>query len=370
METTGFELPKGGSRAFQAPTGWSGRFWGRTGCTFDGSGRGSCATGDCGSGEVECNGAGSTAATLAEFTLGLGSMDFYDVSLVDGYNLPVMVDVSGGSGQCESTGCAEDLNRLCPTELRTEVGGACRSACDAYGTPEYCCRAEYGSPATCKPSTYSQVFKAACPKSYSYAYDDATSTFTCTAADYLITFCPNDPSQKSSKSSYGTPDDSGPEHGSGVGPGSGSIPEAMLADGSWHLAPTIPQKGDSTSTVEQLRPSNPVHDRNLNSFAGFLKFCEWNLLVEMVGKYSDGGDGRQRREGGEEEKGKENELKGREFSTLLGVLVVNKTFGAKKMNAPRPPIYRFFMGLNQVNGPGLGRGTGNIRFKSIVVTSS
>ncbi|XP_075514638.1 thaumatin-like protein 1 [Primulina tabacum] len=190
MDTTGFELPKGGSRAFQSPTGWSGRFWGRTGCTFAGSGRGSCATGDCGSGQVECNGAGSTAATLAEFTIGSGSMDFYDVSLVDGYNLPVMVDVSGGSGQCESTGCVEDLNKLCPAELRTDDGGACRSACDAYGKPEYCCRGEYGSPSTCKPSAYSQMFKNACPKSYSYAYDDPTSTFTCTAADYLITFCP------------------------------------------------------------------------------------------------------------------------------------------------------------------------------------
>lgn len=246
METTGFQLPKGGSRAFQAPTGWSGRFWGRTGCTFDGSGSGSCATGDCGSGQMECNGAGSTASTLAEFTLGSGSMDFYDVSLVDGYNLPVMVDVSGGSGQCKSTGCVEDLNRLCPAELRTDDGGACRSACDAYGTPEYCCKGEYGSPATCKPSAYSQVFKNACPKSYSYAYDDATSTFTCTSADYLITFCPNHPSQKSSKSNNGTVNGSGPEGSSGVGSGSGSMPEAMLADGSWLANLAI---GGSTRTT-------------------------------------------------------------------------------------------------------------------------
>ena len=36
----------------------------------------------------------------------------------------------------------------------------------------------------------SEVFKSACPRSYSYAYDDATSTFTCTAGDYSITFCP------------------------------------------------------------------------------------------------------------------------------------------------------------------------------------
>ena len=67
---------------------------------------------------------------------------------------------------------------------------ACRSACEAFGRPEYCCSGDYGNPDTCRPSVYSQMFKTACPRSYSYAYDDATSTFTCTATDYSITFCP------------------------------------------------------------------------------------------------------------------------------------------------------------------------------------
>lgn len=194
LDSTGFQLAKGSSRSFQAPTGWSGRFWGRTNCNFDSSGHGSCATGDCGSGQMECNGAGATPpATLAEFTLGSGSQDFYDVSLVDGYNLPMIVEGSGGSGTCGTTGCVSDLNRKCPSELRGEGGAVCRSACEAFGKPEYCCSGEFNSPATCKPSMYSQVFKSACPKSYSYAYDDETSTFTCTGADYTITFCPNSP---------------------------------------------------------------------------------------------------------------------------------------------------------------------------------
>ncbi|GMJ07879.1 THAUMATIN-LIKE PROTEIN 1 [Hibiscus trionum] len=200
LESTGFELTKGSSRSFQAPTGWAGRFWGRTGCNFDDSARGSCTTADCGSGEIECNGAGAIPpATLAEFTLGSGSQDFYDVSLVDGYNLPMIVEGNGGSGECATTGCLTDLNKKCPSELRIDGGGACKSACDAFGNPEYCCSGAYNSPAACKPSMYSQVFKSACPKSYSYAFDDATSTFTCTGADYTITFCPNVPSLKSSK---------------------------------------------------------------------------------------------------------------------------------------------------------------------------
>ncbi|GAV71819.1 Thaumatin domain-containing protein [Cephalotus follicularis] len=237
LESTGFELTRGGSRPFQAPTGWSGRFWARTGCSFDDSGRGSCATGDCGSNQVECNGAGAEPpATLAEFTLGSGSQDFYDVSLVDGYNLPMIVEVSGGSGTCASTGCITDMNRKCPAELKVDGGSACKSACEAFGTPEYCCSGAYNTPSTCKPSMYSQMFKSACPRSYSYAYDDATSTFTCTAADYTITFCPTSPSLKSSK-------DGSPKSTDGSGSGVDPMQEAEFAN-SW-LADLA--TGDSTT---------------------------------------------------------------------------------------------------------------------------
>lgn len=131
-------------------------------------------------------------ATLAEFTLdGVGNQDFYDVSLVDGYNLPLNV-VPSVSG-CGIPGCVRDLNDSCPTELQEIVNGqvvACLSACEKFNTDLYCCRGAYSTPDTCHPTNYSQIFKAACPTSYSYAYDDASSTFTCSGADYQITFCP------------------------------------------------------------------------------------------------------------------------------------------------------------------------------------
>ncbi|KAL9229623.1 hypothetical protein vseg_005071 [Gypsophila vaccaria] len=247
LESTGFELQQGGARTFQAPAGWSGRFWGRTNCNFDTSGVGSCATGDCGSGQIECNGAGATPpATLAEFTLnGSDGKDFYDVSLVDGYNLPMIVESSGGSGGCETTGCLVDLNRRCPTELQSEGGGACRSACEAFGSPEYCCSGEYGSPAACKPTSYSQLFKNACPRAYSYAYDDASSTFTCSGGDYTITFCPSTPSQKSSMGSLGGNPGSNTASGAVTESGSGSGSASLMADGSW-LADLA--SGDSSNT--------------------------------------------------------------------------------------------------------------------------
>ena len=135
-------------------------------------------------------------ATLAEFTLdGGGGLDFYDVSLVYGYNLPMLVVPKGGTGaNCSITGCAADLNGACPSELKvTSADGervACKSACEAFQKPEYCCDGAYRTPDTCNPSPYSEVFKKACPLAYSYAYDDKTSTFTCAGADYDIIFCP------------------------------------------------------------------------------------------------------------------------------------------------------------------------------------
>ncbi|KAF3782872.1 Thaumatin-like protein 1 [Nymphaea thermarum] len=198
LSTTGFELNQGASTTLTAPSTWSGRFWARSHCTTDSNGKFTCVTGDCGSGTLECSGSGAAPpATLAEFTLGNGALDFYDVSLVDGYNLPMLVAPQGGSGNCTSTGCLVDLNGLCPSMLRVASAGdsvvACKSACEAFGDPQYCCSGSYGNPNTCKPTPYSQFFKNACPRAYSYAYDDGTSTFTCTSADYAITFCPSIP---------------------------------------------------------------------------------------------------------------------------------------------------------------------------------
>ncbi|XP_058222766.1 pathogenesis-related protein 5-like isoform X1 [Rhododendron vialii] len=189
----GFSLASGASNQLSAPPGWSGRFWGRTGCNFDASGNGQCTTGDCG-GKLMCTGSGVPPVTLAEFTIGSGTQDFYDVSLVDGYNVGIGIQPSGGTGDCKYAGCVADLNANCPPELQVTNAGstvACKSACAAFNKPEYCCTGDYSTPATCPPTDYSKIFKQSCPDAYSYAYDDETSTFTCSGADYLITFCPS-----------------------------------------------------------------------------------------------------------------------------------------------------------------------------------
>ncbi|KAK9056072.1 hypothetical protein SSX86_027159 [Deinandra increscens subsp. villosa] len=188
----GLELRPQESKNVTTPERWAGRFWARTGCTFDVNGAGTCTTGDCGSG-LHCRGAGGEPpASLAEFTLD-SPLDYYDVSLVDGYNMPISIFPYDNASVCSSVRCDADLNLHCPANLivRGESGEtvACKSACTAYHSPEYCCTGQFQNPDTCHPSEYSQYFKQGCPTSYSYAFDDQTSTFTCRNADYLIIFC-------------------------------------------------------------------------------------------------------------------------------------------------------------------------------------
>ncbi len=203
-EGGGFKLDPGASHSFTLPTEWGGRFWGRTGCVFDAQGMGPCETADCGNKE-KCGGAGGKPpATLAEFQLaGFGGKDFYDISLVDGYNLPMRITPVPGTFtisdpnnpyDCGSPGCSSDLNATCPAELQQKNAGgevvACLSACEKFGTDPYCCKGANNTPDTCPPTNYSMIFKDACPTAYSYAYDDQSSTFTCLGGSYEITFCP------------------------------------------------------------------------------------------------------------------------------------------------------------------------------------
>ncbi|KAI0333044.1 thaumatin-like protein [Cubamyces sp. BRFM 1775] len=190
------------SVSFSVPDNWkAGRIWGRRDCNFSGPnpGANSCVDGGCNGGLV-CDphtGTGVPPATLAEFTL--GSQDSYDVSLVDGYNLPLRITNNKG---CHVAGCSVDLGPNCPAPLKgpydsTGFPVGCKSACEAGlgGDPANnpnCCTGKYGSPSTCPSSgvQYYSYFKNNCPNAYAYAYDDPTSLFHCTGADYTVTFCP------------------------------------------------------------------------------------------------------------------------------------------------------------------------------------
>ncbi|XP_038889109.1 thaumatin-like protein 1b [Benincasa hispida] len=200
ISTTGFKLLPGSTATATVNISsmpWSGRFWARTLCSSDANGKFTCQTADCGSGQVSCNGAGAIPpASLVEFTIAANhGQDFFDISLVDGYNLPVTVSPVGGSSGCKSVVCTRNVNVVCPPELAVKsqrgVVIACKSACMAFNKPEYCCSGDHNQSETCLPTNYSKIFKSQCPQASSYVYDDKTSTFTCSSgANYAITFCP------------------------------------------------------------------------------------------------------------------------------------------------------------------------------------
>jgi hypothetical protein len=203
LAATGWVLPAGHSVTISTPNNLNTRFWGRTGCVFNSRGVGHCQTGDCG-GLFQCKGWGTIPATLAEVNFDAwDSLDFYDVSMVDGSNLPMYINLTkspdGTADKISSTGCvAAGCTKpvVCPSALDVKAGGAvvgCISACARFGTDQLCCRGAYSSRADCDPAKwpvdYAAVFKRAEPYAYSYTDDDATSVFTCKGeCDYRITF--------------------------------------------------------------------------------------------------------------------------------------------------------------------------------------
>ncbi|KAJ4513002.1 hypothetical protein HRR78_002849 [Exophiala dermatitidis] len=204
---------------------------------------------------LECQGAGQAPATLAEFTMSSNTyQSFYDISLVDGYNLPLgiiaLLDESGNSTLADippnltnpvcigtssllaplgnspdvvfgtndtfplpleqvvtpsfvQSWCPWMLQLAPPTkpgdgvypypddDIQRPVFNPCLSACAKWNKAKYCCTGDHSTPATCSPSLYSTQAKKVCPDAYSYAYDDQTSTFIIPqGSGFEVVFCP------------------------------------------------------------------------------------------------------------------------------------------------------------------------------------
>jgi len=207
---TGWEAAAYTSVSFNVPDNWqAGRIWGRRDCDFSTNpGPNSCIDGGC-NGGLQCDphtGTGVPPATVAEWTLsGDGNLDWYDVSLVDGYNLPMRINNNAG---CSVADCPVDLGPNCPSALQGPFDSSgfpvgCKSACyvdslngNAGNSPN-CCSGSYDTAATCPSSGVEDYsyFKSNCPNSYAYAYDESSGTalWTCDSslqADYTLTFCP------------------------------------------------------------------------------------------------------------------------------------------------------------------------------------
>ncbi|KAG1146704.1 hypothetical protein G6F37_001089 [Rhizopus arrhizus] len=174
--------------SFTVSSHWAGRIWARESCDYH-----------------DCLIAGaSNPASLAEFRLSPVSsdIDYYDLSFVDGYNLPLRIEplfeskidhmVQSDERHCRATECTR--LPLCPQELQVvdDAGKfiACKSACSKYGLDQYCCTGKYSESQLCKTNRFAREVERVCPDSYSYAFDDDTSIYGCRSNGYNVIFCP------------------------------------------------------------------------------------------------------------------------------------------------------------------------------------
>ncbi len=248
----GTPLVDGGGFRLDADTGthtttveknWQGAFWGRTGCSGSDDDLtcdwGTCRSNFDGKGKLQCGGVGlSPPSTKGEINFDQNGHNTYDVSIVDGFNVPMAIEVVKNTGKtgsepkgkekydCTMAGTKTDIRlkfnetKLNYTKLANIQNGkmvGVWSACSWASPPnpedprikEYCCIDPYGSKQDavnhgglkCNPSTWpadlntAAFFKQYLPGSYSYAYDDDASTFQCMNKDdkiwtsYLVTFC-------------------------------------------------------------------------------------------------------------------------------------------------------------------------------------
>src|SRR5579859_440394 len=110
--TNGFYLPSNMSLQLWVSHDWQGRIWARTNCSFNEStNTGSCFTGSCAN-ILNCTLSGEPPTTLAEFNLlGFQNLTFWDISLVNGFNLPMAIypSPSGPKPICQWSPDAESI---------------------------------------------------------------------------------------------------------------------------------------------------------------------------------------------------------------------------------------------------------------------
>jgi len=159
------------------------------------------------SGGLQCAAStGEPPATLAEWTLAATGQDNYDVSIVDGFSLPMAITTTVG---CPEPSCPTDFDATgCPDKSLQVIDSSgkvvgCKSAClatvqnNTAGTDSaICCTGTHNTLSTCPASgiPYYSEFKAGCPTAYVYAYDDKAALVTCpstSAANYGLVFCPS-----------------------------------------------------------------------------------------------------------------------------------------------------------------------------------
>jgi len=124
-------------------------------------------------------------ANLAEFTINAGGQDYYDISNVDAFNLPMRVaptQIAGG-GRPSGTHCGTIVCVI------NNLKDFCKKPNFLTGPPGQGCKNANGPGQQATDGT--RAFRNKCPSSYSYSKDDQGSVFGCeTGSNYEVVFCP------------------------------------------------------------------------------------------------------------------------------------------------------------------------------------
>jgi hypothetical protein len=222
------------------------RLWPKLGCDATGH---ACSVGDNGEGGgTPCGPTGCEPPFDSKFEVTFADtatsvQSYYDLSLVDGYTLPLSVTPLGAganTGSCTASDCSTLTPDSCPAseqdglDLRVPDPAdasktiACLAPCKAWnypapygeGHPEsqepglhLCCPTPIDpatgnctvangcmTPEACRATTdpasvthtsYVALIHARCPSAYSYSYDDAAGLHSCPATvQFQVTFCP------------------------------------------------------------------------------------------------------------------------------------------------------------------------------------
>jgi hypothetical protein len=203
------------------PVGWAGRFVPKLGCDPQ---TGNTCQGGQALNPCPAGGCQPPATTKLEFNyanLATSRDSWYDISLVDGYNLAARITPSGPqSGSCTTTSCSLSL-AACPTN---EIGGLgsllyaangtplwCYSPCDKWTFPTFgglgksnqiepgsafCCPNPPVSSEECNAGKVVQTqfvttVRRDCPSAYSFAFDDEGGNHNCpTTTVFDVVLCP------------------------------------------------------------------------------------------------------------------------------------------------------------------------------------
>ncbi|KAG0608267.1 hypothetical protein M758_8G092700 [Ceratodon purpureus] len=140
------------------------------------------------SGSVSLGIAAKPQANLAEITVGAADgNDYYDISNVNAYNLPMRIAVTqiAGGGTPSGAHCTSIVCNIPYNDLPT----FCKAPNKLTGAPGNGCYNTDGTGNVATDGT--RAFKARCPSSYSYSKDDVGAVFNCnTGSNYQVVFCP------------------------------------------------------------------------------------------------------------------------------------------------------------------------------------